>query len=490
MLESAGRLEVNEMNHYANWRVRARIAEFLGAESNGSKPTAVYFAKADEEIHVPISPRALSELAPSLQSNLEIFRSLWDRQSLLVDLDIEYVNFDDAAEPYIEFERTFALQEPLRRGIQKALLAYGITPLHLLSGRGHHFIWRIGRDSACFTRLAHLGRLPTSLQARYKPIRAPCGETINPALGKAFIGLGRVVEYFAAEMKRRCAPESKIPIELSAIEVGPGEKGRELISFDISQYGDPLPARFMRAAYSRYLKILQQRQAIKSEAISRLASLFVIPIFEMDMSEAIRVMHDPEAIVELATYAPVKIPDCAIGTENLLNSYLSSELALFHCDFYAKDPEPPERWPQTYNRIDTTQLPSCMQLVLQYPNDLLLRPSYLRRMVITLMSLGWHPRHISGLIRSRFEHDFGWGNYWEDYDPTTRAEFFTRVFAGLFVTHYDDLIDFNCCSAQEQKLCLQTNCQYNLERFKTSLLNRRAYGRLARRPFHRLFLPA
>jgi hypothetical protein len=361
------------MNHYADRPVRARIAEFFGAESNGSKPTAVYFATADEKMHVPTSPRALSELATSLQSNLEIFRSLWDRQSLLVDLDIEYVNFDDAAEPYIEFERTFALQEPLRRGIQKALLAYGIAPLHLLSGRGHHFIWRIGRDSACFARLAHLGRLPTSLQAQYKHIRAPGGETIDPALGKAFVGLGQVVEYFAAEMKRRCAPESKIPIELSAIEVGPGEKGRELISFDISQYGDPLPARFIRAAYSRYLKILQHREAIESRAISNRSSQFVIPIFEMDLSEAIRVMHNPEAVVELATYVPAKTPDCTLGTENLLNSYLSSELALFHGDFYATDPEPPERWPQTYNRIDTRQLPSCMQVVLQYPNDFLFR---------------------------------------------------------------------------------------------------------------------
>jgi hypothetical protein len=483
-------LQAGDMNHYLNWSVRARIAEFLGAGPNGASAKAVYIASADEKSHQPSSPRALSELGTCLHDNLEIFRSLWDRESLLVDLDIGYINFDDAAQAYTGFERTFTLQEPLRKGIERALLSYGITPLHLLSGRGHHFLWRIRRNSVCFERLAGLERLPLALQQQYRRTYGPSGDIVDPALGKAFAGLGQVIEFFAAEMKRLSAPESEVPIELSAIEVGPGESGREMISFDISQYGDPLPTRYTRVAYSRHLRMPQWRGAIREEMSSDSPILFAIPLFEMNLSEALQAMHDPKAVIKLASYAPAKIPDCAEGTENLLNSYLSSNLALFHCDYYAEDPEPPERWPETYDRMDLDQLPSCTRFALENPNPLLLRPAYLRKTVLTLLSLGWHPRHISGLIRSRFERDFGWGNYWSNYDPTTRAEFFTRVFAGLVVANYDDLVDFNCCSAQEEKLCLQTNCQYNLERFKTSLLNRRAYGRLARRPFQRLFLPS
>jgi hypothetical protein len=45
--------------------------------------------------------------------------------------------------------------------------------------------------------------------------------------------LGLVIEYFADE--KQCAPRLKLPMESSAIEVGPGERGRELILFDISQ---------------------------------------------------------------------------------------------------------------------------------------------------------------------------------------------------------------------------------------------------------------
>jgi hypothetical protein len=262
-----------------------------------------------------------------------------------------------------------------------------------------------------------------------------------------------------------------------------------MIAFDLSQYADPLYMRFTRVAYSRYLRIPED-STTKTDGTASILPIFVVPFYEMDVNEALRVMRDPEAVIALASCAPANIPDCSDATGNLLNSYLASELAQFHCDFYAEEPDPPERWPETYDRMDMSQLPSCIRFLLENPNDFLLRPASMRRVVLTLLSLGWHPRHISGLVQSRFEHDFGWRNYWDSYDPATRAEFFTRVFAGLVIAGYDDAIDFNCCSTQEQKICFQANCQDNLERFRTSLLNRRAYGRLARRPFHRLFLPA
>lgn len=462
----------------------------MGVESNGSNSTAVYFATTDEESHLPGAPRPLAELSASLRNNLEIFRPLWDRASLLADLHIEYVNFDNPALPYVEFERIFSLQEPLRREIQKALLAYGIAPLHLLSGRGHHFLWRIRRNSDCFARLAHLGRMPSSLRDRYDQRILPSGAKIDHLLGNAFIGLGRIIEYFDAEIKKRCAPILRVPIELSAIEVGPGARGREMIAFNISQFADPLYARVTRLAYSRYLKPSVSAGNVPHGAASSLCPLFEVPLYEMNLAEALHTMRDPKAVIALSSYAPAKIPDCSDGTDRLLNGYLSSELAQFHSDFYAEEPYAPQTWTKNYDCIDMNQLPPCIQFLLKNPNDLLLRPSSMRRVVITLLSLGWHPRHIAGLIHSRFEHNFGWKNYWNTYDPATRAEFFTRVFSGLILAGYDDLIDFNCYSNQEQKICFQPHCQDNLERFRMSLLNRRTYGRLARRPFHRLFLPA
>src|SRR5262249_40885848 len=160
----------------------------------------------------------------------------------------------------------------------------------------------------------------------------------------------------------------------SAIEVGPGERGREMISFDISQYADPLYARFTRVAYSRYLKVPQHSEA-RTEGELIPWPVFVLPLYEMNLNEALHVMHDPKEVVTLAGYAPAKIPDCSDGTESLLNSYLSSELAEFHCDFYSQELDPRERWPQLYEAIDMNQLAPCIQFFLRTPNDLLLRPA-------------------------------------------------------------------------------------------------------------------
>jgi hypothetical protein len=60
---------------------------------------------------------------------LEISRSLWDRESLLADLDIEYVNFDFPAEPFLRPERTFFLQEPVRLAGETVFADLGYQPV-------------------------------------------------------------------------------------------------------------------------------------------------------------------------------------------------------------------------------------------------------------------------------------------------------------------------------------------------------------------------
>ena len=47
-----------------------------------------------------------------------------------------------------------------------------------------------------------------------------------------------------------------------------------------------------------------------------------------------------------------------------------------------------------------------------------------------MLALGWHPRHIAGLIASKYARPFGWTQF-QGGDPATRADFYTRVFAGL-----------------------------------------------------------
>jgi len=106
-----------------------------------------------------------------------------------------------------------------------------------------------------------------------------------------------------------------------------------------------------------------------------------------------------------------------------------------------------------------------------------------------MFALGWHPRHIAGLIRSKYERDYGWGEQWLHYDPGSQADFYVRLFSGFFVAGRDELVDFNCQSNKEKQFCFDLDCSCNLAEFRESLLARRRHERLACGPFNRLFLP-
>ena len=476
-------------SYYANHDVFARIIEFLGGTSVEAA-TCVYLTSGDVSASHHTNARPVQDLPACFDEGLDISRSLWDRQSLLVHLDVEYVNFDHPAEAYLEPQRVFELQRPVELAIEAMLLDHGITPLHLLSGRGHHFVWRIGRDSRAFERLAEFGRVPPSLKTLHAQPHVLTGEIVEPELGAAYAGLGLVMEYLAHRVKEAAARDCAVPVELTALAVGPGQLGREMVSIDISEYGDPLSSRVIRVPFSVYLKPSQQREALGQETLGKIPPLFLIPLHEMDSPEGALVMRDAAAVANLARRASVKIPDQSHPMEKLIAVYAKSPLRDFHDWYYSQEHDPPERWPQTYDRTPLNMLPACVRHVLDHPNDLLLTPSGMQRVVRVMLALGWHPRHVAGLIRSKYERNFGWGEQWHGHDPADRADFYTRLFSGLFAVGVDDLIDFNCRSATEERMCVLADCPDNLAEFRKSLLERRHYERLASRPFNRLFLPA
>jgi hypothetical protein len=473
-------------NYYRSADVRARMREFIGARTV-RESSCEFLAASDENASppfTPYSPRALNSL---LDNGFEICRSLWDRDALIADFDIEYVNFDNAAEVFLNPERVFATQQPVVQTIEQLLREYGIAPLHVLSGRGHHFVWRIDQSSGEFQKLSALGRGPPSLWEAEAQRHRPNGRPVPLELGHAFAGLGLVVEFLAHRVKQIAAPLTKIPVELTAVEVGPSDHGREMISIDVSEYGDPLYSRMLRVPFSVYLKPWQQPWGFDVDVLAHLQPLFVIPLQGMDWCEGISAMRDPHLAAELAEHTSIHIPDGTRGTANLLQHYSQSKLADFHQFFYSQEQHPRERWPETYDRQPLQILPLCARVALETPNDLLLRPAYIRQLVRVMLALGWHPRHIAGLICSKYGRDFGWTQF-VNVDPATRADFYTRVFAGLFAAGTDDLVDFNCTSAQEQGTCALSTCGFNLMHFKQSALERRANDKLAHRPFNRLLL--
>jgi hypothetical protein len=473
-------------DYYRGADVRARMREFIGA-TTVEGASCEFLAASDENASPPFTPYSPGALNSLLDDGFEICRSLWDRDALLADFDIEYVNFDHPAEAFVEPERVFAIQEPVQQTIQRLLEKYRIKPLHVLSGRGHHFVWRIEQNSAVFETLAELGQGPPSLRATEQERHPPSGNTVPLELARAFAGLGLVMEFLAHRVKQIAAPLTKIPVELTAIEVGPSDHGREMISIDVSEYGDPLYSRMLRVPFSVYLKPWQQPWGFNVDVLAHLQPLFAIPLHGMDWREGISVMRNPQLTAELAAQVSTRIPDATDGTGKLLTDYWNSKLASFHMSFYSQEQHPAELWPETYDRLSLEILPACARIALETPNDLLLRPAYIRQLVRVMLALGWHPRHIAGLICSKYGRDFGWTQF-VNVDPATRADFYTRVFAGLFAAGTDDLVDFNCTSAQEQGTCAFSTCGFNLMHFKQSALERRANDKLAHWPFNRLLL--
>jgi hypothetical protein len=474
--------------YYQNLDVRRRVSEFIGA-TRGEDPSCKFLTGSDNTASPPFKRHATRALNSLLDGGFEICRSLWDGKALIADFDIEYVNFDNPAEAFVDAERVFGIQVPVEETIKRLLQEYGIEALHVLSGRGHHFVWRIEQGSDEFQKLSVLGHGPPSLWETEAQVHPPNGRAVTIELARAFAGLGLVMEFLAHRVKRIAAPHTEIPVELTAVEVGPSEHGREMISIDISEYGDPLYSRAVRVPFSAYLKPWQQPWQFDVDALVNLPLLFVIPLQGIDWRQGISTMRDSRLTTELAEHSSAKIPDETRGTAKLLRDYENSKLAEFHALFYSQEQHPPELWPETYDREPLEILPACVRVALEQPNDLLLRPAYIRRLVRVMLALGWHPRHIAGLICSKYRRDFGWTQF-VNVDPATRADFYTRVFAGLFAAGTDDLVDFNCVSAQEQGTCTFSDCGFDLLNFRKSALERRAHDKLAHRPFNRLLLPS
>jgi hypothetical protein len=398
--------------------------EFLGGDTPAE--ATCKFITADG-IGQPVrAPRSPTDLFKRLDEGLDICRSLWDRKSLIAHLDVEYVNFDFAAEAYLDPPRTFRMQEPTARAILRVLNFHGIEPLHVLSGRGHHFAWQIERTSTAFKALADMGRKTFIGDPGTAGSRDDHDYTM---LAHAFAGLGLVMEFLGRVVIDLARSETEIPIELTAVEVRPSGRGREMVSIDLSEYGDPLHTRSIRVPFSAYLKPWQQLYAVGRNNISKIGPIIFVPVDGLDIRQAMVVMRDPNLAAQLAERVSTRIPEQTFGTASLIRHYQGSALRRYHEFFYSSMHDAPETWPRTYDRAPLGDLPHDAKNALIFPNDLLLKPAGIRNVTECLLERGWHPRHIAGLIRSKFERDYDWGGQWIDYSPAMRADFYVRIFS-------------------------------------------------------------
>lgn len=413
--------------------------EYLGGHELGDA-TCLFLGRLDADNPSRFVRHPTDCLDTLLDESCELARSLEDRVSLLVHLDIEYVNFDDPAAAYVDARRIFQLQEPLVAVIEAQLLRLGIHYLHVVTGQGHHFVWKIRKCSPVAKAISRLGiRTTPELEDEADPM---------------FPHLALLMEHLAHQIKRGAAAVCEIPVEITALHVGPGKSGaREMLSIDISEYGDPLSSRLIRIPYTVYRKPWVSGMIGRLGIEEQVPEFFTLPLHEMNILDLIERRHQPQTIIDLARRAGVAIPLEESGTRHLLDDYLKSPLAGFHREFYARGGGDPGRWREAAELL-AESLPPCARQVLARPNDLLLKPSGIQLVTRCLLADGWHPRHIAGLLAAIFRdpaHD--WGSQWDDYDPALRAEFYVRLFAGQIALGTERGVDFNCVSQQEKGFC-------------------------------------
>ncbi len=456
--------------YYRNTSVRRRMHEFLGATR--TKPATTVYIVGNNGWSGYLGPSPPSYLWRYLESRMDVERSLWDRASLIFDFDLEYHNFDSPAAAWLDPNRAFSLQLPFVNAALDVLDEAGIEPLILISGRGFHLLWSIAQSSPAFHSLAALGQVPPTLEAQYAHPVAPAGTVIDPLLARAYAGAGLLAEYIGHRVLASASPLSAVPVQLTAIEVGPGPSGREILSFDISEYGDPLHIRHIRIPFSAYLKPRHFEWALGEAAVRCLLPLFEIPLAGMALSEALRVARSPGATAELARCSSVRIPDHSAATSDLLDTYSASRLAVFHRQF-AAGPWLDSPFPPGVQPAPVPGAPPCVNWLLDHPNDWMLRPAALQHVTRVLTALDWTPQRIVHLIHACYQCGCNFGGGWRILDPLNRAIFYTRLFAGMIADGTDTLVDMNCVSHREKGYCMDPECRENLATYGNLLVERR-----------------
>ncbi len=460
---------LNQVDYYRNQHVRARMVEYCGGHSEDVQTfTAEYLVGYGEYLTWKGNDDAVIS-SPNegfdwiLRKGLDVFRSLWDKRSLVVVMDIEYFNLDFGGEIYLEPLAIFRRLEPVYSKVMEVLAGYGIRPLVLVTGQGYHFVWRIRRDTETYDELTRIGHLNEALETKYGISSGRRHRYVSYEYGKAYDGLGRVMEYLTHKIMHECRLVTNLPLVITDVAVGPGEHGREAVSLDLSAFGDPVYMRDIRCAFSTHQKHKVQVYKVGEKIARSIPVQITIPRTILNLTQ---IMHLRRHFRDAADYAAglsCTMPVYSKEFMGIVKEYTNSALAKFHRHFDSRHFASPQERRTLLGKLDLQALPPCVRYALEVPNPHLLKPTNLQMLTRVMLKWGWHPRDIAGIVWSKYnETQHNWSEDWERYDEATRATFYIRMFAGLIATGLDKKADLNCVSHQEKGFCLKPWCGFNL----------------------------
>ncbi|MGE5242710.1 MAG: hypothetical protein ACM3SQ_00595 [Betaproteobacteria bacterium] len=464
--------------YYDASAVRARMREYCG-ETHAHAMSCVYLAAMASPAdawrdweHAP--PHPPSEFDALVAHGADLARSLWDRESLLVHLDLDYLNVDEPGEPFHHPVETFYKLEPTLQAVRSVMRELDLRLFTLMTGRGYHFTGRVPLNAPAVSALAALApEAPGWFATRSSRLPPWLADGMDERTARAYIGHGLVTEWLGHLVMRRAVPRSPIPVVFNGTIVGTGVAGRECVSIDLSASGDPMDTRHIRLAYSTYQRHRFRPDVFGPRAAGLVGPLASLPRDDDDSTwDFLARGRDLATAAELAAASHSRLPEVTAGLARAIAAYEESPLAAFHRRFFAEPPDTNAAAAARFSEANPESLPPCVVASLVRPNDLLLQPAHIQHVTRYLLAEGWHPRHVAGLVFGRYSAPFGWGDRWERLDARTRAEFDVRVFAGMIETGLDRGVDFNCRSAQEKDLCPRESCAHDLRLDREHLLQR------------------
>lgn len=455
---------------YQDVHVRKRIAEYCGGEAHDPMGFSAQYlvgygtALLEEEIskrHFISTTK--DKFSWILDKGLDIFRSVSDGFYTLGVLDIEYFNLDFPGKIYLQTEEVFEKMEIIYKTILKIFHRMGIYPLVIMTGQGYHFAFQVRRDSKTNKALEKIGRLSDQLAAT-RDLSTKTLDTLRFQL--AHDSMGRLLEYVSHLVIKEVKHLTPLSVVCTDTAVGSGGEGREAVNLDLSMYGDPMHIRDTRCAFSLYQKHKVQKQKFTITVAEATPIHITIPRLQQSLKEMMTLRQDFTKAAHYASEISTAIPEVTQGLIKLINSYKHSQVYKFHRYYDQEYSHPPEEWPRSYDFFNIDTLPACAAHSLRYPNDHLLKPTNIQLITRVLTKMNWHPKHIAGLVRSKYEREYNWGDFWKRYDPCTRAQFYVRLFAGMLANHIDTEQDLNCISHQEKGYCVRPWCGFNLAHYK------------------------
>ena len=390
-----------------------------------------------------------------------LFRALWDTNYITFFFDVEYVCNRDPKRIYTHSKEIFWQMEPVYCTIKEVFNQYGIKPMTIATGQGYHFVFQVPWFCPETRELVNIGYLEDTVKGKYQHLTHKRDIVVSDDEGRAFDGTGKVLEFIAQDVISRLNGFN-IPVGIG--DLVPGNEKREMINLDLSSYPDPLHLRVMRTAFSTHDK--HRKKGLILPVMVATPRYTPCNEHEIGIDEIFHNRIHFEHSAEYANAITCSMPWFGNEFGNLMRAYKSSDLFRFHQDFDATGQEHHSKWPETYDRFDTRQLPDCIKFVLENPNPNLLQPAQIQALVRVLTGKGWwHPSHVAGLIRSKYERG-NWEYEWRKYDANRHARVWTRIYSGMIATGLDQRTDQNCLSRNEQGLCTSRNCKKKLEFYK------------------------